>query len=90
MGEHDGTDVVLALAQVRKVRNQKIDSEMLVARKGETGIDDDESLVALDHRHVLPDLAEAAEGNDAGYSGRHPGILRAGAARPNLVKRNTR
>ena len=63
--EHDCPDLALTLAQVLEVGQNEVDAEVLVAREGEAGVDDDDPVVALHHRHVLPDLAQAAERNDA-------------------------
>ena len=63
--EHDAADHVLALAEIAEVRQHEIDAEVLVAREGEAGVDDDDRVVRLVGGHVLPDLAEAAERDDA-------------------------
>ena len=63
--EDDCADLALTLAQVLEVGQDEVDAEVLVAREGEAGVDDDDPVVALDDRHVLPDLAQAAERNDA-------------------------
>ena len=49
------------LAQVGEVGQHEVDAEHLVAREGDAGVDDDDALGRLDHRHVLADLADPAE-----------------------------
>ena len=61
--EEDGPHAV-ALAQVREVRQDEIDAEMLVSREGEAGVDDDDLLAQLEDGHVLAHLAEPAERDD--------------------------
>jgi hypothetical protein len=63
--EHDGADALPPLDQVAEVGQQQVDSEMLVAREREPGVDDEDLAVALVRGHVLADLAEAAERDDA-------------------------
>ena len=50
--------------EVREVRQHQVDAEMLVAREREARVDDDALVADLEHGHVLPDLAEAAERDD--------------------------
>ena len=59
--EDHGADVGRTLAEIREVREDEIDAEVLVAREREARVDDHDRAVALDRRHVLPDLAEAAK-----------------------------
>ena len=63
--EHDGVDGAPAVGEVRDVGEHEIDAEMLVAREREPRVDDEAAAVALDHRHVLSHLTEAAERDDA-------------------------
>ena len=51
--------------EVADVREQEVDAEVLVARERETRVDDDHLSPGLVDRHVLADLAEAAERDDA-------------------------
>ena len=62
--EDDRPDLVGVLPQVAEVREDEVDTEVLVPREGEPGIDDDDRAVALVDGHVLPDLAETPEGDD--------------------------
>ncbi len=64
-----GLDRAGVLAQVREVRQHEIHAEVLVAREGQPGVHDDDGAVALVDGQVLPDLAQAAQGDDpAGIS----------------------
>ena len=53
------------LAQVVEVRQHEVDSEHLRCREHQPGVDDDDPPVALEHGHVLADLPQPAEGQDA-------------------------
>ena len=61
--EHDRADV--DAPEIVEVRQHEVDAEMLVAREREPCIDDDRVAAVLVDGHVLPDLAEAAERDDA-------------------------
>ena len=50
--------------EVADVGEEQIDAEVLVAREGEPGVDDDDLPRHLVDGHVLADLAEAAERDD--------------------------
>ena len=63
--EDDGANVRSAISEVRVVGQDEIHSEVLVAREREPRVDDDDRAFGLVGSHVLPHLAEAAEGNDA-------------------------
>ena len=51
--------------EVREVRQDEVDAEVLVAREREAGVDQDALPVELVQGHVLADLAEPAERDDA-------------------------
>ena len=53
------------IAQVAEVGQHEVDAQHLVAREAETRVDQDPLAILLDHGHVLADLAETAEGDDA-------------------------
>ena len=55
------------LAEIREVRQDEIDAEMLVPGERQAGVHDHELVAELVHRHVLPDLAEAAQRDDPQY-----------------------
>ncbi len=62
--EHDAADHRLALAEVREVRQDEVDAEVLVARERKTCVDDHDRSLRLVGGHVLPDFAEPAERDD--------------------------
>ena len=64
MREQHRAHLLRAVAQIREVREDEIDSEMLVAREREAGVDNHDLVVELVHREVLPDLSQAPERND--------------------------
>jgi hypothetical protein len=61
MRENDRAYVLRPLTQERKVREDEVDAKVLVAGKGEAGVDHDDAALTLDRGHVLADLAEAAK-----------------------------
>ncbi len=63
--EHDRSHHLLPIPQVPEVGKDEIDTEMLVSREGEPGVDHDDRSVRLVDGHVLADLAEAPERDDA-------------------------
>ena len=65
VGDHDRLDVIDAIAQVGEVRQHQIDPEHLGRRETQPDVDHDDRAVVLDHHHVLADLAQAAERQDA-------------------------
>ena len=62
--EQHGADPVASLPEVREVREDEIDAEVLVARESEARVDDDDLAVRLVDHEVLPDLAQAPERRD--------------------------
>ena len=65
MREDHGSHPVGPLLQVSEVGQDEIDAEMLVARKGEARVDDDDLAVRLVDGQVLADLAQASERRDS-------------------------
>src|SRR5581483_12499394 len=63
--EHDRLDVARPLAQVGEVRQHEVDPELVGRGEHEPGVDHDDPVVVLDDRHVLADLPEPAEWQDA-------------------------
>ena len=61
--QHDRPDALVA--QVAEVRQDHVDTEVLVARERHAGVDDDQLVAELVDGHVLPDLAEPAERDHA-------------------------
>jgi hypothetical protein len=64
VGQDDDADVRGAVSQIGEIREDEVDAEVLVARKGETRVDQHEIAAALDDGQVLTDLAEAAQRHD--------------------------
>src|SRR5438477_2634227 len=63
--EDDAADHALALDEIGEVGQDEVDAEVLVPREREPRVDDDDRSVRLEDGHVLPDLAETAERDDA-------------------------
>src|SRR5262249_39705590 len=57
--------------EIAEVRQDEVDAEVLVAREREPRVDDEDLPGDLEHRHVLADLAEAAERDHPQHRGRH-------------------
>ena len=53
------------VAEVAEVREDQVDAEVLVAREGQPGVDDDRLAADLEDGHVLAHLAEPAERDHA-------------------------
>ena len=64
VGDEKGEDVVAMLAQPGDVGQHEVDAEHLVARERKAAVDHDDLAAVLDGRHVLADLAHAAERHD--------------------------
>ena len=71
--DDDRLDVGDALAQVREVRQHEVDAHHLGRREAQAAVDDDHPAVVLDDRHVLADLADASEREDAEFAA-HPAV----------------
>ena len=66
--DHDRLDRVDVLAQVREVGQDEVDAHHLGRREAQAAVDDDDPAVVLDDRHVLADLADASEREDAEFA----------------------
>ena len=53
------------LLDVADVRDDEVDAEHLLFGEHEAGVDGDHVVAVLEQHHVLADLAETAEGDDA-------------------------
>ena len=53
------------VAQVGEVGQHEVDAHLLGGREAQPGVDDDDPALVLDDRHVLADLADASEREDA-------------------------
>ena len=63
------------LLQVREVGQHEIDPEMLVPGEREPGVDEEAALVRLEQGHVLADLAQPAQRDDAKRRAGHAWIV---------------
>ena len=64
MCEDYGADPILALGEVREIREDQVDAEVLVPRERQSGVDDHDVVVELVDGQVLADLADTAERDD--------------------------
>ena len=65
VSQNDRLDVLRALAEVGEVGQHEVDAELVGRREHEARVDDDQPVLVLDHRHVLADLPQAAQGKHA-------------------------
>ncbi len=65
MREDHGPDAVAAVDEVRHVWEDQVDAQVLVPGERKPGVDDDDLAVEIVDRHVLADLADAAQRDDA-------------------------
>ncbi len=65
VGDDDRLDLLRPFEQVGEVGEDEVDAHHLRGREAKADVDDDDAVVVLDDRHVLPDLAQAPEGEDA-------------------------
>ena len=65
VGDHDRLDRVDVVAQVGEVGQDEVDAHHLRRREAQPDVDDDDAAVVLDDAHVLADLAEPPEREDA-------------------------
>src|SRR5439155_11277338 len=63
--EDDRLDVRGPLAQVREVRQDQIDPQLVRGREHQPGVHHDDAAVVLDDGHVLADLPQPPEREDA-------------------------
>ncbi|GAA3295197.1 hypothetical protein GCM10020295_21720 [Streptomyces cinereospinus] len=64
VGENDALDVVEAVPDGREVRQDQVDSGLLLLGEEHSAVDDQQAAAVLEHGHVPADLAEAAERGD--------------------------
>ena len=69
--EDDRVDVVDSVAKVVEVRQDEVDAEHLGRREHQPRVDDHDAAAVFDDRHVLADLAEPAERQDAELAAAH-------------------
>ena len=65
VGQHDRLHVRGAIAQVGEVGQHEVDAQLVGRGEHQARVDDDDRPVVLDDGHVLPDLAQPAERQDA-------------------------
>ncbi len=71
--DDDRLDLGRPLAQVGEVGQHEVDADHLRGREAQSHVDDDDPAVVFDDRHVLTDLAEPAERQDAQLAA-HAGV----------------
>ncbi len=64
VGEDDALDVVEAVPDGREVRQDQVDSGLLLLREEHSAVDDQQAAAVLEDRHVSADFAEAAQRGD--------------------------
>lgn len=64
MGEDDALDVVEAVPDGREVRQDQVDSGLLLFREEHPAVDDQQAAAVFEDRHVSADLAETTEWGD--------------------------
>lgn len=62
VGEHDAVDVVEAIPDGREVRQDQVDSGLLLLGEKHSAVDDQQPAVVFEDRHVAADFTQAAEG----------------------------
>ena len=77
VGDHDRLDRVDVLAQVREVGQHEVDAHHLRGREAQPAVDHDDPPVVLDDGHVLADLADASQREDAQRAAHPVGAPRA-------------
>ena len=64
VGDHIAAQLVQVALEVRCIRNDQVNTQHIVIRKGNAAVDNYDVIAVLDHRHVLTDLVQAAERYD--------------------------
>ncbi len=65
VGEEDRLDVLGALTEVGEVGQDQVDAELVGRRERQPGVHHHHAAAVLDDGHVLADLAQAAQRQDA-------------------------
>ena len=63
--DEDRAQVLAVLDDVADVRDDEVDAEHVLGREHEAAVDGDDVVAVLEQHHVLADLAETAERDDA-------------------------
>ena len=69
VGDDDALDVVDPRAQVAEVGQHQVDADHLGGREAQPDVDDEDPALVLEDHHVLADLAQPAEREDAERAG---------------------
>lgn len=64
VGDHIAAQLVQVALEVRCIRNDQVNAQHVVIRKGNAAVDNYDVIAVLDHRHVLTDLVQTAERYD--------------------------
>ena len=64
VGDHIAAQLVQVALEVRCIRNDQVNTQHVVIRKGNAAVDNYDVIAVLDHRHVLTDLVQTAERYD--------------------------
>ncbi|WP_406643347.1 hypothetical protein [Amycolatopsis sp. WGS_07] len=65
MGEHEAVDVVEPVLDRAEIGQDQVDARLVVLGEEDAAVDDQEPAVVFEDGHVAPDLADAAERDDA-------------------------
>ncbi len=65
VGEHQGVNLVETVLDVAEIRQDEIDTRLLLFREEHAAVDKQQVTVVFDHVHVAADFAQAAERRDA-------------------------
>ena len=64
VGDHIAAQLVQVALEVRCIRNDQVNAQHVVIRKGNAAVNNYDVIAVLDHRHVLTDLVQTAERYD--------------------------
>lgn len=62
VGDHIAAQLVQVALEVRCIRNDQVNAQHVVIRKGNAAVDNYDVIAVLDHRHVLTDLVQTPSG----------------------------
>ena len=68
VGDDDAPDLVAVLHKIAEIRDDDVDAQHFVIREGHAAVDDHHVAAVFQHRHVLADLVQASQGDDAEFS----------------------
>ncbi len=67
VGNDEAPQLLAVLEKVRDIGDDQVHPKHLFLWEHEAGVDGDDVVAALEQHHVLADLAEAAEGDNADF-----------------------